>query len=405
MLAKLKQLGPGLLYAGAAIGVSHLVQSTKAGAQFGYWLIIAIVVAHIFKFPFFAIGPRYAHYSNQSLVQGFKEVGNWAVYLLLAITVLTMFTIQAAVTVVTAGLAQELTGLVLAPWVWSAILLIVCGAILLVGKLSILDHLMKVVMVVLAITTVVAFLFSFSADVEIVEANKTHFSFANPTHIAFLIAFLGWMPAPLDISVWQSIWTVRRNRKEKTSLNQVNFDFKVGFYGTAFLGICFLMLGANTIYGTGVELQASAAAFAGQLIQVFTTSLGSWSYYIILIAAFTTMFSTTLTCFDALPEVMKEIGKETGLKEKWNTKLSWALILGIVAIVILTFLVANMQQMVFVATVVSFLTAPILAGLSIFLFKQNLTNFVLWNKNELLLAWIGFIFLSVFSILFLIQLL
>ena len=28
----LKKLGPGLLFAGAAIGVSHLVQSTKAGA-------------------------------------------------------------------------------------------------------------------------------------------------------------------------------------------------------------------------------------------------------------------------------------------------------------------------------------------------------------------------------------
>ena len=31
----LKRLGPGLLFAGAAIGVSHLVQSTKAGAEFG----------------------------------------------------------------------------------------------------------------------------------------------------------------------------------------------------------------------------------------------------------------------------------------------------------------------------------------------------------------------------------
>jgi len=31
----IKKLGPGLLFAGAAIGVSHLVQSTRAGADFG----------------------------------------------------------------------------------------------------------------------------------------------------------------------------------------------------------------------------------------------------------------------------------------------------------------------------------------------------------------------------------
>ena len=35
----LQTLGPGLLFAGAAIGVSHLVQSTKAGADFGFGLL------------------------------------------------------------------------------------------------------------------------------------------------------------------------------------------------------------------------------------------------------------------------------------------------------------------------------------------------------------------------------
>ena len=71
MLSKLKSLGPGLLYAGAAVGVSHLVQSTRAGAQYGYILIIAIILAHILKYPFFVLGPRYAKQHNQSLVNGF----------------------------------------------------------------------------------------------------------------------------------------------------------------------------------------------------------------------------------------------------------------------------------------------------------------------------------------------
>ena len=49
----LKKLGPGLLFAGAAIGVSHLVQSTKAGADFGLGLIWALIIANLFKYPFF----------------------------------------------------------------------------------------------------------------------------------------------------------------------------------------------------------------------------------------------------------------------------------------------------------------------------------------------------------------
>ena len=35
----IQKLGPGLLFAGAAIGVSHLVQSTRSGADFGFGLI------------------------------------------------------------------------------------------------------------------------------------------------------------------------------------------------------------------------------------------------------------------------------------------------------------------------------------------------------------------------------
>ena len=44
----LKSLGPGLLWAGAAIGVSHLVQSTRAGAGFGFALVWVVVLANVF---------------------------------------------------------------------------------------------------------------------------------------------------------------------------------------------------------------------------------------------------------------------------------------------------------------------------------------------------------------------
>ena len=48
-----KTLGPGILFASTAIGVSHLVQSTKAGALFGFGLLWALLAANILKYPFF----------------------------------------------------------------------------------------------------------------------------------------------------------------------------------------------------------------------------------------------------------------------------------------------------------------------------------------------------------------
>ena len=60
MIDQIKKLGPGLLFAGAAIGVSHLVQSTKAGAEFGFGLIWALILCNFFKYPFFLFGTKYA---------------------------------------------------------------------------------------------------------------------------------------------------------------------------------------------------------------------------------------------------------------------------------------------------------------------------------------------------------
>ena len=54
-----KTLGPGILFASTAIGVSHLVQSTRAGANYGFGLLLVVIVANVLKFPFFEFAARY----------------------------------------------------------------------------------------------------------------------------------------------------------------------------------------------------------------------------------------------------------------------------------------------------------------------------------------------------------
>ena len=110
MITKLKNLGPGLLFAGAAIGVSHLVQSTRAGADFGLGLLWALLLVNLFKYPFFQFGPRYATATGESLLDGYKKLGKGVLATYYALNLATMFTIQTAVTIVTAGLAFTLFG-------------------------------------------------------------------------------------------------------------------------------------------------------------------------------------------------------------------------------------------------------------------------------------------------------
>ena len=70
-----KGLGPGLMYAAAAIGVSHLVQSSRAGGLYGFELVWVVLLIHLVKYPFFLIGPLFAAHTNKSLIQAYAQMG------------------------------------------------------------------------------------------------------------------------------------------------------------------------------------------------------------------------------------------------------------------------------------------------------------------------------------------
>lgn len=368
MLRRLNSLGPGLLYAGAAIGVSHLVQSTQAGAMFGYSLIIVIVLANVMKYPFFEFGPRYANATGESLMHGYYKLHPSLLGIFLLMTWITMFIVQAAVSVVTAGLAYQLIGIspdALEPWVLTILVLLISIALLWSGTYRVIDRVMKFIILTLTITTLICLFLSLGADV---DRSGTKVDFDLSVHFAFFISFMGWMPAPLDLSVWHSLWSFYRNR-EMSVLGQVKEgrqDFQVGYWGTVFLAICFLLLGAFMLYGTGKEMPSGAGAFAAALIGIYTDALGSWSFPLIAVAAFATMLSTTITCLDAFGRVMSTGSQLVRRKQQESTRdyRIWIAITSIGAVLILALFAKDMITLVRFITIVSFLAAPVIAVLN-----------------------------------------
>lgn len=401
----LKNIGPGLLYAGAAVGVSHLIQSTRAGADFGYQLAIVIIIAVLLKYPTFEFGPRYAAATKNNLLHGYNALGKWSVFLFFILTFLSMFIIQAAVTVVTAGLVAEIFNVSIPAWLISLFILFFCSLILVVGRFQLLDKTMKLIILLLTLATITAFIIAFWGETPKQESLMTSFSLSNKNHVLFLIALVGWMPAPFDISVWHSIWTIEKIKQTPSfSFKATLFDFKVGYWVTLFLALLFLGLGATTLYGSGIELSPNGSKFANQLLGIYTTTIGKWAYFIIAIAALTTMLSTTLTCLDAQPKVMTETIKIFFNNAQKNTeKIYWfwlvTLVLG--TVVILFFFLTNMKTMIDFATAVAFLTSPIIAILNhIVITGKTMPND---KKPSLLLkslSIIGILFFISFSIYF-----
>ena len=414
----LKLIGPGLLFAGAAVGVSHLVLATKAGASYGYSFLWIILLANVIKYPFFEFAPRYTAATNKSILYGYKQLGNWVLILFLIVTFFSMFAIQSAVTIVTASLLTKFFHLgANSAVIWSAILLGLCFLILLLGKYKFLDNIMKYVIIALTLASICSVVIALNKVTDVIEWQQV--VPVDDAGILLAVMILGWMPGPIDISVWSSLWTEQKNLSEEEVIDVKTavFDFNVGYVATTILALCFLFLGASIMYKSGIVFSTKGSEFAAQLIDMYTSVLGSWAEPIIGIAAITTMFSTTFTCLDALPRSMSR-GTALLLNDSKSYYFLWLIILILGCLVILQYLISEMGMMIKVATILSFLAAPFFAIVNHQLIYNRLLSENSASKTRILdnsipsglkpehlpprwikvLSWFGMIFLTIFSI-------
>lgn len=374
----IKTLGPGILFASTAIGVSHLVQSTRAGAGWGFALLWAVVAANVFKYPFFEYGSRYASATGESLIDGYKRLGNWMVWLYFFITMISMVLVSAAVGSVTAGFLDNLFGLS-ALWpgfklLPTTILFSVCIGILALGAYDGLDKLIKLVGAILLVSTLVAFVLTlFHGPVEKI-ADFTPPKVWDKMGIGFIIALMGWMPTAVDLSTWNSLWTIERIKqtKYKPSIKETLFEFNLGYWISAGLAICFVTLGAYLVYGTGQKMPEGGAAFSSAVIDLYTTTIGEWSSLIIAASAFSIMFGTAIAVFDGYARAFERttevlfLSKENAERALRSRRfyLISLLIIGAAAFYVIAHFSTNpkgFKKLVDLATTVSFLIAPVIA--------------------------------------------
>ncbi len=365
-----RKFGPGLLFAGAAVGVSHLVYATQAGADYGMGLLWALVLIHLFKYPFFQFGPRYTLATGKTLLEGYRQQGTWVLWVITFMTLGTMFIIQAAITLVTASIVKTTLNSSWSLVMLVAVLLGICFALLVTGRYRSLDKTIKLVVAGLSVFTVVtvAWVFLLGAGA---PALAFTLDMDDRMFFAFLIAFMGWMPAPLDLSIWHSLWAKAKaeSEPEDFSYHQAIRDFNYGYAGSVVLAFCFMALGALMLFGGGMGsssfVQQGSGQFISNLLHMFTETYGDGIYLFIALAAFTAMFSTTLTCLDALPRTMSTI---TALHRNHDQPrqyyIFWLVILIAGAWCIVYFFSHAMVYLLLAATIISFFTSPFIAVMS-----------------------------------------
>ena len=414
-----RSLGPGILLAGACIGGSHLMSSTTAGARFGFALVGLILLTNLVKYPFLRVGSRFTAATGLSLLEGFQQRSKTYLPLYLLVSLFTgTFTI-AAVSFVAGLLLTNVPLLADSnPFALSIAVLAASGLILLFGHYRALDRLSKLLVALLTLLTGVAaaslLIRGPAGDVAStwLAADPSPWQLAD---LGFLIPLMGWMPGPVEMCVWPSLWMFSRARDSDhtASLQEAETDFNLGYGITVVTSMFFVILGAYTMYGTGDGMmQGSGVAFAQNLIRIYTDATGTWAAWIIIPAAFAAMFSTTLTCLDAYPRsisaiqgLLQGVDRGDSAPGPQRRRLGlWILLHLLAALMALLWAYSGgitVKDFVFGAMTGSFLTAPVFAWMAMDTMNSPLVEPQHRDGPAMrALSWFGLVFLAGFSLLF-----
>ena len=401
---KFAALGPGIVMASAAVGGSHIIASTQAGAIYGWELVSIVILANLFKYPFFRFGVQYTLDTGNTLLEGYRQKGQFYLWLFLALNIFATVINTAAVGLLTAAILTFIIPIPLPMPVLSSLVIVVITGILLLGKYRLLDSLSKIIMIALTVTTVSAVVIAFMrngmqgvAPADFVAPSPWELS-----KLAFLVALMGWMPAPIEISAINSMWVVAKRRLTKVSYQDGLFDFNVGYIGTAILAVVFLALGALVQFGSPETVEMVCGKYIAQLINMYASTIGEWARLLIAVIAFMCMFGTTITVIDGYSRTnVESLRLLLGKRESTVRTLNIAMVLAAASGLAIIFYFNNaVGPMLKFAMIASFVSAPVFAWLNLSLTmkaKHSVKGGLLW------LSFIGLFYLTAFAALFIAQ--
>ncbi|MBL4802376.1 MAG: Nramp family divalent metal transporter [Emcibacter sp.] len=372
---RLNTLGPGLLFAATSVGASHLVQSTRAGALYGLALLGVIIIANIIKYPAFRSASDYVAATGTTLLEAYRCQGRGVLLLFFIITLSTMTFAVPSLALLSAGLLKVVFSLTASPFLLAMGLIVGTSALLVIGHYRTLENIIKVLIILMVICTLIATAVVIP-DVEWGGGIKLLPVNLDMAGIMFIAALIGWMPVPLDVSIWQSLWakTKRENSDNPPTMAESQFDFNLGYGGTLVLAICFLLMGAGLIHGKDIVLADGATAFSAQLINLYESIFGSFVGPIVGIAALAIVYSSLLTVMDAFPRTLAvlyrryqgivEVEDQYKLTENSQFYITVLVIMTLGAALTYRYFLTSLTLMIDIGATMAFVTAPVIATLN-----------------------------------------
>lgn len=298
------KFGPGLMFAASAVGVSHLVQSTRGGAEFGPSIMLVIVLICLLKYPLFRFGAWYTAATGNTIIEGYRQLGRWILFVILAVYLFELPFAIAGISVVAAGVLKSSLDLDISDNPGALLLVFSCLVLSGYGRYRHIESLARIFVAIFLVCIVAGAVFAMQDNVNDYVPTFEPFP-ADTRSLMFLVALAGWMPAGVGGAIGISLWVHAKSRRIGRNLkpNEVCLDFNLGYAIVIITACCFALLGTYTLSASQDPLAGDSVTFTARLFAILTTSFPQWVHHIIIIGANIVLLSSLLIVVDLLPRL------------------------------------------------------------------------------------------------------
>lgn len=401
LVKRIKVLGPGIIFASLCIGETHLALLTYTGALYGYTLLWMVLMVHIFYYPNYEYGPRYAVATGQTLIDGYAKIKIGRV--LLKVLTLFMFVTPPLIMSSVLGLSSSVlfTAIPIFSFrVWCVILFGLTVGIVLGGKYKGIEVLSKFLVFIIILTAILAF------AVSPPQLGKFAGGFIPgiPAVAGVWIVIVAILRVPTDpaSSIFMSEWAQKKREEWLSSeeesgkqallvaLKKSLFDIRVGMTLSCLVGIIFMSIGATVLKPLGVVPEGVEVSL--KLSEIFTQSLGNWIFPVSMVALFAAFWGGYLAVMDGVKRLFRnliqQVFKTDDKKaEQWST--AYMILVALSGLLMAT-LFQRPMVMVLIAVSMGLINYPLIFGLNIYCVTRQIDKAFQPSKLNLIIAFLGF---------------
>lgn len=415
----------------SAAGSGELLFTPRVAAQYGYTLLWAMLAAVMLKWFINREVGRFAVCTGVPVLDGYKKLGNWAVWL---IVVPQLVVATASI----AGLASAAaTALILfLPGdvrLWMIVSICSSTALVVWGRYKYVESTARILAVILAAASIVAAIAVFPSLDDLASGLVPQL----PENIKYgeILPWLGYMLSGAAGLMWYSYWvtskgygsakseraenepvdvknlSVDERKRLKGWIGQMTLDTTVAVVGALIITLAFLILGAELLLPRGlVPEENQVAATLGTLLGGVFGVVGFW---FMIVAVFIGFWDTVLSDQDGFGRLFASgtriLGKSFGLSGRWTDQefLRKFFVIGLVTIIPIGLYLAigNPVTLLKISGAIEAAHIPFVAGLTLYLNHKLLPADLRASAPVLIVTVLAGLFFAVFAVFYVLQLL